>query len=160
MDNDSPGNEAFRWAREAGVAQRLRVTGRIETSRLIQLYRRATLAVVPSRYEGFGLPAVEAMACGTPVVACRAGSLPEVMQLTGGGLLVDKDDPAALAKGIHTLLRANDERERIGKEARARVVEHLSWPQVAAATARVYAEVLEERRGRPTRTITSESSGR
>jgi glycosyltransferase involved in cell wall biosynthesis len=159
VDNDHPQNEIFKWAREAGVAERLDVTGRVETDTLVSLYRSAELVVVPSRYEGFGLPAVEAMACGTPVVACRAGALPEVMQLTGGGLLVEKDDPEARAKGIQSLMERPEARAEVGRKARARVEAHLSWKRVAQVTAEGYAEVLAERRGRPTSTITSESWG-
>jgi glycosyltransferase involved in cell wall biosynthesis len=147
VDNAHPGNEVFKWAREAGVAERLHVTGRVESDALVRLYQRATLAIVPSRYEGFGLPAVEAMACGTPVVACRAGALPEVMKLTGGGVLVDKDSPESLAAGIRALMDNEALRERLGGEARRRVEASLSWRRVAAVTAEGYAEVLSERRG-------------
>ena len=72
VDDDVPDNVARKRAREIGVAHRLEIVGRVETERLVSLYRRAAVVVVPSRYEGFGLPAVEAMACGTPVVACAA----------------------------------------------------------------------------------------
>ncbi len=159
VDNDHPGNDVFKWASEAGVSHRLRVTGRLKVEHLLAHYRRAALSVVPSRYEGFGLPAVEAMACGTPVVACRAGALPEVMALCGGGLLVEKDSAQALAAGIRRLMEAPEERRMLGKRARNRVVEHLSWRGVALATARGYAEVLEERRGRPASTMTSDRTG-
>jgi glycosyltransferase involved in cell wall biosynthesis len=159
VDNDHPESEIFKWAQEAGVADRLQVTGRVEVDELVRLYRRAALAVVPSRYEGFGLPAVEAMACGTPVVACRAGALPELMELVGGGLLVEKDDPQALAVGILELMNAPARRRELGAKARERVDAHLSWRRVAAVTAEGYAEVLDERRGRPTSTMTSASVG-
>ncbi len=159
VDSDSPDNEVFAWAREVGVADRLRVTGRLEVEQLVELYCRATVAVVPSRYEGFGLPAVEAMACGTPVVACRGGALPEIMRLTGGGILVEKDRPEALAAGIRSLVDHPEQRAQLGQRARSRVEAHLSWPRVAAATLEGYAEVLAERRGRPTRAITSDRLG-
>ncbi len=159
VDNDHPGNEVFKWAREAGVGERLKVVGRVPTDELVRLYRRAAIVVVPSRYEGFGLPAVEAMACGTPVVACRAGALPEVMELVEGGVLVERDDPADLARGIMSLADRPETRARLAAVGRERVVAHLSWSHIAASTAEVYAEVLSERRGRPTSTITSESSG-
>ena len=122
--------------------------------------REAAVVVVPSRYEGFGLPAVEAMACGTPVVATRAGALTEVMELTGGGMLAERDDPHSLAQGVMTLLDNTEARGLMAKRGRERVVEHLSWPGVAATTADVYAEVVERsRRGRPTTTITSARVG-
>ncbi|MCG8592227.1 MAG: glycosyltransferase family 4 protein [Proteobacteria bacterium] len=141
VDRDEPDGAVFRWAREAGVAERLTVTGRLETDALVHLYRRASLCVVPSRYEGFGLPAVEAMACGTPVVACAAGALPEVLEVGGGGILVPPDDPEALAKGIASLLEQPETRARLGSEARERVCAAYSWSSVAAATAEVYREV-------------------
>jgi len=142
------------------VQNRLRLTGRVEVAELIALYRRASLVVVPSRYEGFGLPAVEAMACGAPVVATRAGALPEVIDLTGGGVLAERDDPASLSQAIRVLLENTEMRAMMAKRGREQVVEKLSWPQVAAATADVYAETLERsRRGLPTTTTTSDRVG-
>ena len=159
VDNAHPDNDAFKWAREAGVAHRLKITGRVEADTLVDLYRRAALTVVPSRYEGFGLPAVESMACGTPVVACRAGALPEVMALCAGGTLVDRDSPSALAAGIREMMASPDRRRDLGEGARERVASNLSWRRVAQVTADGYSEVLAERRGRPTRTITSARPG-
>ena len=159
VDNDHPDNDVFKWAREAGVAHRLTVTGRVESEALVRLYQQAALTLVPSRYEGFGLPAVESMACGTPVVACRAGALPEVMALCDGGTLVDKDSPEALAAGVRALMGSAEHRKQLGARARKQVENHLSWRQVASATADGYAEVLAERRGRPTSTMTSASPG-
>ncbi len=160
VDDDSPENQVRRWAREVGVQNRLHLTGRVGVSELIALYRSAAVVVVPSRYEGFGLPAVEAMACGTPVVATRAGALPEVIDLTGGGILAERDDPDSIARAIRTLLENPEARAMMAKRGREQVVEKLSWPQIAAATANVYAETLERsRRGRPTTTMTSESVG-
>jgi len=146
VDNDHPDNPVFNWARRAGVADRLHVTGRVPTDELVRLYRRATLVVVPSRTEGFGLPAVEAMACGTPVVACAAGALPEVMRLGGGGLLVPPDDSRAMADGIARLASAPQWRATLASQARERIADRLSWRTIAARTAEVYAEVLRERR--------------
>jgi glycosyltransferase involved in cell wall biosynthesis len=160
VDDDTPENQVHHWAREAGVEHKLRLTGRVEVAELVDLYRRATLVVVPSRYEGFGLPAVEAMACGTPVVATRAGALPEVIELTGGGLLSEPDDPDSLARTILIALGDSAGRARMAECGREKVVEKFSWPRIAAATAEVYAETVARfRRGRPTTTITSDSVG-
>jgi len=159
VDNDHPGNEVFKWAQEAGVGERLRVTGRVPADELVRLYRGAAVVAVPSRHEGFGLPAVEAMACGTPVVACAAGALSEVMQKSAGGLVVPIDDAGALARGISALIDDPERRARLSEIGRRNVVETFSWPRIAASTAEVYAEVLEARRGRPTRMITSASTG-
>ncbi len=163
VDDNSPDNQVLAWAREAGVVDRLRLTGRVASAELIRLYQRASIVVVPSRFEGFGLPAVEAMACGTPVVATRAGALPEVLDLTGGGILAERDNPKSLAAAIQTLLASAETRRQMATRGRRRVVETLSWPKVAASTALLYGEVVEASRrrrfGRPTRTTTSESVG-
>lgn len=159
VDDDTPDNVARKRARALGCAGRLSLVGRVATEELVHLYRRAALVVVPSRYEGFGLPAVEAMACGTPVVATRAGALPEVIGRGGGGVLVEGDAPAALAKGIAQLLDQPEARARLGERGRRGVVEAYAWPRVAAQTAAVYAEAVAARRGRPESTTTSASQG-
>jgi glycosyltransferase involved in cell wall biosynthesis len=149
VDAGGSGDEARKWARSAGCADRLEITGRIPNDELVNLYRRAALVVVPSRYEGFGLPAVEAMACGTPVVATSAGALPEVVRVGGGGLLVPRDDSDALAKAIATLLEQPQMRGEMGARARPLVEATFSWARVAERTARVYQEVVEERGRNP-----------
>ncbi len=159
VDEDHPLNPARLRAGALGVLERVHFTGRVATERLLELYRRATLVVVPSRYEGFGLPAAEAMACGTPVVASAAGALPELLQATGGGLLAQPGDPEQLAKAIATLLEQPETRRRLGARGRERVEALYAWPRVAARTVAVYEEVLAERRGRPASTTTSAQSG-
>ena len=146
VDDDSPDNQVREWAQEVGVLDRLKLTGRVESNELVRLYRAASVVVVPSRYEGFGLPAVEAMACGTPVVATRAGALTEVMQLTEGGVLAERDDPGSIARSVRTLLENSEARAMMAKRSRERVLETLSWPRVAAATAEVYQEVVDRNR--------------
>jgi len=159
VDDDGPGNAARRWARELGCAERVRPTGRVSTPELVDLYRRAALVVLPSRFEGFGLPAVEAMACGTPVVASAAGALPEVVCAAGGGVLVPPGDPEALAKSVGTLLDQPSLRAELGARGRRGAVEHFSWRRVAEATVEVYREVVAGRRGRPASTTTSAHTG-
>ena len=157
VDDDHPQNGARLRARELGLAHRLNLVGRVATEELIHLYRRATLVVVPSRYEGFGLPAAEAMACGTPVVSTSAGALPEVVGDVG--VLVPRDDPAALGRGITSLLSRPTLRRELGPRGRRRIEENYSWRRVAMATASAYAEVVNEWRGRPANTTTSASVG-
>ncbi len=161
VDENQPGNAARVRARELGCADRVEIVGRVSTAALVGLYRRAALVAVPSRYEGFGLPAVEAMACGTPVVASDAGALPEVLGVAAGGILVEPDDPEALAKAIARLLDLPEARMAMGRRARARVEAAFAWPRVAEATARVYDEVLATRvdLGRPASTTTSANAG-
>lgn len=148
VDEASAENPARERARALGVEGRVHITGRVETHELLQLYARASLVVVPSLYEGFGLPAAEAMACGAPVVATAAGALPEVMRVGAGGVLVPPGDPAALAEGILDLLASPETRIALGARARARIIETFSWPRVAQATLAVYVELLDERRRR------------
>jgi glycosyltransferase involved in cell wall biosynthesis len=158
VDEDTPENVGRKRARQLGCMERLHLVGRVPTEELVRLYQRATLVAVPSRYEGFGLPAVEAMACGTPVVACRSGALPEVVDVGGGGILVERDDPESLARGIRTLLEKPEMRAELGGRGRERIVAAYAWPRIAGATAAVYEEVLAER-GRPARITTSDRAG-
>jgi glycosyltransferase involved in cell wall biosynthesis len=159
VDDDAAENPARRLAAELGCADRLRIAGRVPTAELLALYRRAALVAVPSRHEGFGLPAAEAMACGTPVVAAAVGALPELVRTAGGGVLVEPGSPQALAKGIAQLLEQPAARQRLGASGRRGVEAAYAWPRVAAATAAVYAELLAERRGGPARITTSASAG-
>lgn len=159
VDDDPPDNGARRRARELGIASRVRIAGRVPVDTLVHLYRRAAVVAVPSRFEGFGLPAVEAMACGTPVVASAAGALPEVLRAGGGGLLVEPHDPGALAEGLRRLLEAPETRARLGRAGREGIRAAYAWPRVAERTAAIYAEVVAERRGRPARSTTSAQAG-
>jgi glycosyltransferase involved in cell wall biosynthesis len=95
----------------------------------------AEVAVVPSRFEGFSLPAVEAMACGTPLVATTAGALPEVVGPDGHAALhVPPGDPEALAAAVGRLLDDADLRERLGGNGRERVLANYTWRRTALST--------------------------
>ena len=162
VDDDHPDSLARKRARQLGCADRLHITGRIDNDELVRRYQHASLVVVPSRYEGFGLPAVEAMACETPVVACAAGALTEVVGAAGGGVLVPPDEPDALASAIADLMARPETRSVLGKRGSLRVNEAYAWPRVARATAGAYAEFIEDfrtRLGRPARMTTSDSPG-
>jgi len=162
VDEDHPENPARVRAAELGCSHRLQIVGRVSPQALLGLYRRAALVAVPSRFEGFGLPAAEAMACGTPVIAAATGALPEVLRRGGGGILVPHDQPQALAKGIASLLEQPEARARLGGLGSRGIAQAYSWPSVAAATAEVYAETLaaaRARRGRPASSTTSASAG-
>jgi glycosyltransferase involved in cell wall biosynthesis len=131
-----------------GLAEAIRFTGRIETAELVGELRAASVAVVPSLFEGFSLPAVEAMACATPLVATTAGALPEVVGPDGGAaLLVPPGDAGALAVALGTVLdRHPDLGVRLGAAGRARVLERFTWRATAGATALRYRAALDERR--------------
>lgn len=122
------------------------VTG-LSDAALVHLYAEAELAVVPSLYEGFSLPAVEAMACGVPVVATTGGALPEVVGRHGEtALLVPPGDVGAMAAAIGRALEGEAMRRRLGRAGRARTVERFTWQATAEATARQYRLLLERSR--------------
>ena len=125
-----------------GLSARVHFTGKIPVASLIALYRRTEVVVLPSLYEGFGLPAAEAMACETPVVATKVGALPEVLGEEGSGILVPPRDPAALAAGIRKILADPEGRTRMGKMGRQRVKELFTWEKVAERTVNVYRELI------------------
>jgi glycosyltransferase involved in cell wall biosynthesis len=125
-----------------GLTSRVTFTGKISAENLRGLYNTAEVVVLPSLYEGFGLPAAEAMACGTPVVASRAGALPEVVGEPGGGILVPPRDPQALAAAILKILGDEAVRKKMGVLGRQRVESLFTWPKVAERTVEVYKELI------------------
>lgn len=120
----------------------------IDDERLVELYAEAELAIVPSLYEGFSLPAVEAMACGVPVLGTTGGAIPEVLGNDGEtGLLVPPGDPEALAAGIIRALDAPRLRERVGAAGRRRALEKFTWRATAEGTAYYYRAVIAHTAG-------------
>jgi glycosyltransferase involved in cell wall biosynthesis len=130
------GGDARRTAARLGLNGRVTFTGHVEKEQLAELYRGAACLVFPSRYEGFGLPVVEAMASGTPVVAAASGSIPEVAG--DAAVLVEPGNPAALAGGIERALADRERLVRAGLE-RAKL---YSWAETARRTLDVYRELL------------------
>lgn len=121
-------------------------TGRLATDELVRAYNECQLAISPSLYEGFGLPAAEAMACGTPVVATTAGAFPEVIDDGETGVLVRPANAGALADAIERLLADPARCRAMGAAGARRVASRFTWTQCAARTAAVYERVLSERR--------------
>ena len=131
-----------------GLEARVRFDGKLPRQQLEEALRETAALVVPSLFEGFGLPAVEALASGTPLVATRAGALAEVVTRAGTGQLVPPADPGALAAGIARVLADWDGQQADAVAARERIEEEFGWPRVAERTVAVYRQVLEERRAR------------
>ncbi len=125
--------------RRRGVEGRVRRTGRIPAGDVAGLYGMASVVAVPSRYEGFGLPAAEAMAYGAPVVAADAGALPEVVG--DAGVLVDPDDVEGWALALGEALAGGDEHARLAAAARRRATRY-TWGANARALLGVYREAL------------------
>ncbi len=128
--------------RRLGLDGRVRFLGRIPDQELAALYSGAGLFVFPTLYEGFGLPALEAMACGAPVVCSNAASLPEVVQ--DAALLVDPTDVTALAGALERGLRDQSLREEMREKGLARA-RQFSWQRTARETLEVYRQVLRAR---------------
>jgi glycosyltransferase involved in cell wall biosynthesis len=146
---DRPNAEmAPRMVRELGLGDVVTFTGRLSTEDLVRAYNHAQIMVSPSLYEGFGLPAAEAMACGTPVVATTAGAFPEVVAAGETGLLVPPGDGAALADAIQSLLGDPDRRLAMGAAGVERIERQFSWRACAERTLALYEDVVERRRAR------------
>jgi glycosyltransferase involved in cell wall biosynthesis len=128
-----------RKAEEPELAGRVIFTGFVPDDELVCLYSAAELLVMPSFDEGFGLPAVEAMACGTPVVASHAGALPEVVG--GAGVFFDPHSPAELKMCLEELLRDDDERAALRARGLHRAGD-FSWGRSAAAALAVFEGVM------------------
>lgn len=119
-----------------GLEDRVKFISNLTREQVVAEYARATICVTPSLYEGFGLPAAEAMACGAPVVVTDGGALPEVVG--EAGVVVRKGDAGALASAIGQLLDDPARREEMGRMGLKRAQERLSWERAAQA----YEEVL------------------
>ena len=130
--------------RKMNLADRVTFTGRISDSAFVRQYARASLAVVPSVYEGFGLPAGEAMACGVPVVSTTGGALPEVVG--DAGVLVPPRDSRAIATAIVDLLDHPEKAFAIGQRGYRRVQAHFTWRRAAERTVAAYREVIDDYR--------------
>ena len=129
-------------AQRLGISDRVTFTGYVSTDELVRLYSSAEIGVTASVYEGFGLPAAEAMSCGTPVIATRAGALPEIVGDDAAGILVPPGDPPALAAAIKRLLADKPLRQRMGQAARKRIEDFFSRQAAARKSVEVYRELL------------------
>ncbi|MCR3721818.1 MULTISPECIES: glycosyltransferase family 4 protein [Prauserella salsuginis group] len=129
---------------ELAIGDVVRAVHGLADDELAGLLASAEVACVPSLYEGFSLPTVEAMACGTPLVVSRAGALPEVVG--DCGRLVPPGDTEALTRELATVLDDRELRGRLGDAGRARALERYSWRSVAASTVDVYREVIDRTR--------------
>jgi starch synthase len=136
-------------AEVSGLAQRLRaarsgviwIPAMLAKPEVIQILSHATVFACPSLYEPLGIVNLEAMACGTAVVASDVGGIPEVVDAGRTGLLVPADDDAALAEAINSLLADPARAAQYGAAGRARAVAEFSWDSIAALTAELYASL-------------------
>jgi glycosyltransferase involved in cell wall biosynthesis len=130
--------------RELGIGNLITFTGRIDNDQFVREYAKVTAAVVPSVYEGFGLPAGEAMACAVPVISTTGGALPEVVG--DAGILVPPADYRALARAIKSLLDHPETAARLGQAGYQRVQKHFTWRRAAQKTVAAYRETVRDHR--------------
>lgn len=135
-------------ALDLNVSDRLHLTGHVAWAKLPPILRSADVFAASSWYEPFGLPVVEAMACGVPVVASAAGGMLDTVVHEVTGLLVPARDPAKLAKALDAVLRAGALRNGMGLAGRVRARSRYCWDRVAAEANTTYERAVHEAAGR------------
>jgi glycosyltransferase involved in cell wall biosynthesis len=151
VSRPKPGGATERLVDRLAITDSVRFVDGLSDAELATLVGSAEVACVPSLYEGFSLPTVEAMACETPLVVSRAGAIPEVVGPDGECAdLVAPGDVGELAKALERMLDDPGRRARMGRAGRRRALARFSWRVVAEATAAVYERAVDARRGEHT----------
>jgi glycosyltransferase involved in cell wall biosynthesis len=144
-----PEGPVARAVEDLGLADVARFVAGLTDDGIAELLGSAEIAVVPSLYEGFSIPAVEAMACGTPLIASRAGALPEVVGTDGSAaVLFEPGDAGDLADKLAALFDDDERRHAIGAAGRRRVEQSYTWRRVAEAMVEVYRDAIAATRAR------------
>lgn len=128
-----------------GIGNMVTFLGSQRQDQLPYFYSAAEVCILPSRYESFGMVALEAMACGTPVIASKVGGLSSFIQDDVSGLLISEGDELSLAEKIHLLLSQPSFKETLGSNARERALE-LSWPVIGQRVLTLYQSLKKERK--------------
>jgi glycosyltransferase involved in cell wall biosynthesis len=145
IGREKEGGPSSRLLDELGLRDIVQFVTGVPEERIIELYAEAEVAVVPSLYEGFSLPAIEAMSCGVPLVATTGGALPEVVGTDNDtALVVPPGDSQALAAKIALALDDPELRARIGAAGRQRVIDRWTWRHTANGTVEQYRALLAE----------------
>ncbi len=147
ISKPKPGGRTERLIERLAIGDAVRFVNGISDAELAATVGSAEIACVPSLYEGFSLPTVEAMACETPLVVSRAGAIPEVVG--PDGLCADLVTPGDVGELVHALGELLDDparRARMGKAGRERALERFSWRAVAEATAAAYQRAIDDKR--------------
>ncbi|WP_425350397.1 glycosyltransferase family 4 protein [Mesorhizobium temperatum] len=128
-----------RWSRRELV-------GTLPYEKLAERYAEASLLVNPSLSESFGMSLIEALSNGTPVVATRVGGMTEIVEATGGGVVVEKNDTEALAAQIIGLLGDPGRAAKLGRQGAARVADLYAWEKIAQSTRYLYDKAIATHR--------------
>jgi len=145
VSKPKPGGNTEQLVQRLGIADKVRFVNGISTEQMVRYYAEAAIAVVPSVYEGFGLPAGEAMACGVAVVSTDGGALPEVVG--DAGVIVPVKNVDALVGAIDALLKDPERRAELGARARRRIEDNFCWQVCARQMTDYYHQVLEREHG-------------
>lgn len=137
-----PDGETQKRLCQLNIEQRVQFVSGISTDDLVAYYAEASMVVVPSLYEGFGLPAGEAMACGVPVISTNGGALPEVVG--EAGLTVDTADSQAIADNIERLLNDKSLAEQLAHAGRERILKLFCWSVAAQQMSQYYQDVIDD----------------
>jgi glycosyltransferase involved in cell wall biosynthesis len=133
-------DEVFKTINDLDLMKNVILTGYVPDEDLVKLYNTADIFVYPSIYEGFGLPPLEAMACGCPVITSNTSSLPEVVG--DAGVLIDPLDSKSIADEMHNILTNNEFKNELRKKSLERA-KLFSWRETAKETWKVYEEILK-----------------
>ena len=139
--HDSQRNKIFDLIKELNLEKDIIFTNYVSEEYLVKLYNAADIFVYPSLYEGFGLPPLEAMACGCPVITSNTSSLPEVVG--DAGIMINPYDIDSLTESIHKILADNDLKKELSKKSLERA-KFFNWKKTADQTLEVYEEVLHK----------------
>lgn len=142
----TPGGATDELLKSLNIADKVQFVSGITTEQMVDYYAEATMAVVPSIYEGFGLPAGEAMACEVPLISTTGGALPEVVG--DAGVLVPVADADAIARAIKDLLDHPEKRDALGKAGRAHIIEKFCWHVAANIFTQYYHQVIDNHANR------------
>ena len=143
-----PGGRTEQLLESLSIKDNVRFVNGLSDTQLAEVVGSAEVACVPSLYEGFSLPTVEAMACGTPLVVSRAGAIPEVVGEDGlCADLVTAGDVEELAHALGALLDDPDRRKAMGAAGRRRALDRFSWHAVAELTAAAYSRAIRDAAG-------------
>lgn len=142
LGKPKPDGDTLPRLKRLGIKDKVKFVSGISTEKLVTLYNEASIVVVPSIYEGFGLPAGEAMACETAVVSTNGGALPEVVG--DAGVIVEKGNSDAIAEAISELLENPEKRQLLEKAGRERILKRFCWKVAALQMTAYYEKVLAD----------------
>lgn len=146
MGKRKPGSTVAELVEYYGLGDRVSFVGSVSCQEMVEYYSRASVAVVPSLYEGFSLPSIEAMACGTPLVVTNGGALPEVVgRESRAAKVAIAGDAVDLAGKMLEVLLDPQEAQKMARRAMLRVHSRYSWKASALATEKAYFELLASR---------------